>query len=290
MALESIYQDGGDMSSEAGGLLLQLRSEKTISIISFVDHLFKPLATLNSAIPKTSTTVVDLCPLVEATAKAIGELSVEGVLKDVKVSVQDLEKSGTHIQALTRDDERSLAFQLTKYKELILENLRQRLVDCSTALRCFYACLSQKKQVVDWKAVLPAVGLQYHEEIGSNLDAEWNIFRRLQEDLTSTAFLSSLLVQPHPAAMFPSLRDVFCHLLLLPITTATVERSFSALNRVLSSERNRLLPNHVNELMSITIEGPEVPDARDAIDVDRHVFNHFIAKAVQCYSKKPRRL
>lgn len=134
MALESIYQDGGDMSSEAGGLLLQLRSEKTIS---FVDRLFKPLATLNSAIQKTSTTAVDLCPLVEATAEAIGELSVEGVLKDVKVSVQDLEKSGTHIQALTRDDERSLALQLTKYKELILENLRQRLVNCSTALRCF---------------------------------------------------------------------------------------------------------------------------------------------------------
>lgn len=114
VALESIYQDGGDMSSEAGGLLLQLRSEKTIAIISFVDRLFKPLAALNNAIQKTSTTAVELCPLVEATTEAIAELSVEGVLKDVNTSVQDLEKSGTHIQALTRDDQRSLAFQLTK--------------------------------------------------------------------------------------------------------------------------------------------------------------------------------
>ncbi|CAN7945744.1 unnamed protein product [Ixodes hexagonus] len=210
VALESIYQHGGDMSSEAGGLLLQLRSEKTIAIISFVDRLFKPLASLNSAIQNTSTTAVDLCPLVEATTEAIVELSVEGVLRDVNTSVQHLEKSGTHIQALTPDDQKSLAFQLTKYKELILANLRERLVDRSTALRCFYASLSQKKQVVDWKAVLPAVGLRYDEEIASNLDAEWNIFRRLQEDLTCIRFLSSLLVQPHHAAMFPSLRDVFC--------------------------------------------------------------------------------
>lgn len=120
--------------------------------------------------------------------------------------------------------------------------------------------MSQKKQVVDWKAVLPAVGLRYDEEIGSNLDAEWNTFRRLQEDFTSAAFLSFLLGQPHHAATFPSLRDVFCHLLLLPITTATVERSFSALNRASSSERSCLLPNYVNELVSITIEDMEVSD------------------------------
>lgn len=173
------------MSSEAGGLLLELRSEKAISNIALVDRLFKPLATLNSAIEKTSTTAVALCPLVEATAEAVGELSLEGMLKDVKGIGEGPRESGTHIQALRRDDERSLAFQLTKYKELILDNLRQRFVDGSTALWCFSACLSQKKQVVDWKAVFPAIGLRYDEEIGSNLDAEWNIFRRLQEDLAS---------------------------------------------------------------------------------------------------------
>lgn len=104
--------------------MLQLRSKKTIAIISVVDRLFKPLASLNSVIQKTSTTAVDLCPLVEATTEAIAQLSVEGVLKDVNTSVQDLEKSGIRIQALTCDYQRSLALQLTKYKELILMNLR----------------------------------------------------------------------------------------------------------------------------------------------------------------------
>lgn len=291
LALESIYEDGADMSSEAGGLLLQLRSEKTIAVLTLVDRFLRPLASLNNAIQAATTTAVDLCPVIEATTEAIAEISVEAVLKEVRTSAEKLLENGTFIELLREENESNLTRQLTHYKDLILDNLRQRLVDPTRTLRSFYVCLSQKRESVNWREVLPAVGLPYDEEYGRNLDAEWNIFRRLNEDLTSTAFLSSLLVVPHLVAMFPRLQDVVGHLLLLPITTATVERSFSALNRVLSSERSRLLPNHVNELLSITIEGPEVPDARDATDDDRRAFMDFIAKVVRWYSsKKPRRM
>nr|XP_048709134.1 uncharacterized protein LOC125638024 isoform X3 [Caretta caretta] len=41
LALESIYQDGMDLSSEAGGLVLLLHSEKTIAILSlWLDLIF----------------------------------------------------------------------------------------------------------------------------------------------------------------------------------------------------------------------------------------------------------
>lgn len=290
LALESIYQDGADMSSEAGGLLLQLRSEKTIAIITLVDRFLGPLASLNNAIQATTTTAVDLCPVIEATTEAIAAISVEAALKEVRTSAEKLLENGTFVEVLTDENKSNLTRELNKYKALILDNLRQRLVDPTSTLRSFYMCLSQKQDAVNWREVLPAIGLPHDEEHARNLDAEWNIFRRLKEDLTSTAFLSSLLVVPHFVAMFPKLQDVVGHLLLLPITTATVERSFSSLNRVLSSERSRLLPNHVNELLSITIEGPELPDVRDATDNDRRVFQDFIAKVVGCYSKKPRRM
>ena len=45
-------------------------------------------------------------------------------------------------------------------------------------------------------------------------------------------------------------------ILLMPIGTAEVERSFSTMNRILRSERCRLLPEHVDILMKICIEGP----------------------------------
>ncbi|KAH1165636.1 hypothetical protein KIL84_023195 [Mauremys mutica] len=50
LALESIHQDRTDLRSEVGGLLLLLRSEKTIAILSLVILLMKPLGTLNNVI------------------------------------------------------------------------------------------------------------------------------------------------------------------------------------------------------------------------------------------------
>ena len=53
-------------------------------------------------------------------------------------------------------------------------------------------------------------------------------------------------------------------ILLMPIGTAEVERSFSTtMNRILRSERCHLLPEHVDILMKISIEGPGIPDVRD---------------------------
>jgi len=63
---------------------------------------------------------------------------------------------------------------------------------------------------------------------------------------------------------FPNLRRLAQKMLLLPIGTATVERFFSTLNRILNYERCRLLPNHVDMLMKISIDGPEVPDVRSS--------------------------
>nr|XP_050052428.1 uncharacterized protein LOC126548326 [Dermacentor andersoni] len=58
----------------------------------------------------------------------------------------------------------------------------------------------------------------------------------------------------------------------------------SSLNRVSSSEGSR--PNHVDELLSITTEGPELPDARDATDNDRRNFYRFYCKS----GGKPRQM
>jgi len=84
------------------------------------------------------------------------------------------------------------------------------------------------------------------------------------------------------------LHDIY-KLLLLPIGTATVERSFSTMNRILNSKRCRLLPEHTCQLMQLAVEGPCVPDVRDAKEDDLTVFNEFLEKAYRMWMAKPRR-
>nr|XP_048697845.1 uncharacterized protein LOC125632943 [Caretta caretta]XP_048697846.1 uncharacterized protein LOC125632943 [Caretta caretta]XP_048697847.1 uncharacterized protein LOC125632943 [Caretta caretta]XP_048697848.1 uncharacterized protein LOC125632943 [Caretta caretta]XP_048697849.1 uncharacterized protein LOC125632943 [Caretta caretta]XP_048697851.1 uncharacterized protein LOC125632943 [Caretta caretta] len=290
LALESIYQRGMDLSSEAGGLLLILHSEKTIAILSLLSLLLKPLGSLNNAIQASATTVVDLCPAREATFGSIRELSIEKVLEEAKTSVQKLTNEGICTESLSEEDKKCLLRQLKKYTALILKNLQQRLLDSTHHLRSFYRSLSYKTLTAEWSEARPAMGLPCAQDKIENSNTEWNIIRRMNEDLTSTSFLSSLVARPNLCALFPGMKEVGIHLLLLPVTTATAERSFSSLTRILCSERSRLLPDPVNELVSVSIEEMEVPDPWEATKDERMAFKKFINRVVQNYNKKPRRM
>ena len=61
------------------------------------------------------------------------------------------------------------------------------------------------------------------------------------------------------------------------------------MNRILNSERRRLLPGHTCQLMQLAAEGPCVPDVREAKEEDLAVFNEFLEKAYKMWLAKPRR-
>ena len=58
--------------------------------------------------------------------------------------------------------------------------------------------------------------------------------------------------------------------------TATVERSFSTINRIATRLRKRLLPEHLRDAMLVSSEGSS--------------FNDFATIVYLWHSKKPRRL
>lgn len=123
----------------------------------------------------------------------------------------------------------------------------------------------------------------------ADLDSEWKILRRLQGDLSSQDSLITLATSPDKCAMFPVFSSAVSKLLLLPVGTATVERSFSTMNRILNSERCRLLPGHTCQLMQLAVEGLQVPDVRDAEEEDVAAFNNFLDKAYRLWLAKPHR-
>jgi len=104
------------------------------------------------------------------------------------------------------------------------------------------------------------------------------MIRRLQGDLSSQDSLVTLATSPDKCAMFPVFLSAVSKLLLLPVGTATVERSFSTMNRILNGERCRLLPGRTCQLMQLAVEGLQVPNVRDAEEEDVAAFNNFLDK------------
>ena len=104
--------------------------------------------------------------------------------------------------------------------------------------------LMTKPDTADFKIIAAILGVS-EAELGS----EWRILRRLPEDLHNQESLIRLATSPERAAMFPAFSSAVKKLLLLPIGSASVERSFSTIYRIVSSKRSRLLPDHTCQLM-----------------------------------------
>jgi hypothetical protein len=61
-------------------------------------------------------------------------------------------------------------------------------------------------------------------------------------------------------SVFPAVSKLTVKLLVTPIKTTFVERSFSNLNRIVTDTRSRLLPINQGCLLRLSIEGPREPD------------------------------
>jgi hAT family C-terminal dimerisation region len=101
--------------------------------------------------------------------------------------------------------------------------------------------------------------------------------------------LVDLGISVEKSALFPLFCRVARLLVLLPLGTATVERSFSTLNWILNSQRCRSSPEHVSQLMLLSVESQPIPDVRDAMDDDTLTTDALIGAAYSHWLKKPRK-
>ena len=116
------------------------------------------------------------------------------------------------------------------------------------------------------------------------------LYSRLPGNIESQESLLMLACGDERKSMFPALSQVATRILLLPVGTAGVERTFSTMNRILCSERSRLLPCHVDSLMKISIEGPKIPRIRGSSEEANHDhYNQCIDTAYNSWLTKPRR-
>ena len=108
--------------------------------------------------------------------------------------------------------------------------------------------------------------------------------------LSAPTALMGLASSAQKRAMFPAFSMAATRLLLLPLGTANVEKSFSTLNRILCTKRCRLNAEHVRHLMLLSVEDIAVPDIRNATADNEAAFNKLLDKAYTLWLQKPRRV
>jgi len=160
--------------------------------------------------------------------------------------------AGVHVE---NDDMPDMKGITRKYVKSITNNPKARFSDDVGKVAQLQGVLKAKADT-SFAAVAALFGIPE-----TDLNYEWQFLRRLPMDLSTSDSLTKLYTQLEKRALLPSFSMLARKIML--IGTAEVGRSFSTINRILRSECCRLLPEHVDILMKISIEGPGTPDVRD---------------------------
>ena len=95
---------------------------------------------------------------------------------------------------------------------------------------------------------------------GDEAKAEWRFFCKVlfkeYSNISMDKVFSNLLTNDTIGAAFPNLVTLASLAVILPVTTASVERSFSDMKLIKTRLRNRLGEESLDQTMRICIEGP----------------------------------
>jgi len=146
------------------------------------------------------------------------------------------------------------------------------------------AILCNTQQPADFSTVARILSVS-----ATDLQPECKILSRLPGDRDITGSMLDLALSADKVAMLPAFSTAI-HKLAIPTgNRSTVERSFSTMNYILCSCHCCLPPDHVCQLMQLSIEGSEVPDVRDGTDEQETTLNAFLDKSYKKWLELPRR-
>ena len=109
--------------------------------------------------------------------------------------------------------------------------------------------------------------------ISPEIQAEWRTFRSLltkKPESDSASQLKELVTNEMLYTMFPNLHKMATICLTIPVSTASVERSFSKMKLIKTRLRNSLGECSLSHLMKISIESPEKltdSDLEEIVDI-----------------------
>ena len=226
LALESIYADAADLSCDAGGLLLELKNAQTLYLICVLHHIFQPLARLSMALQTKDASISTSMALVKTTISGIKDFSPEAVENDVPATMSKLKDAGISTSPLNE----CVKTGANQFIQHVVTNLEMRFSDDVSSLCSLHEILKQRIPTPDFSNIAKVLRASSQE-----MQKEWEFIRRLDGDLSSEEQMVAIAMSSQYSKMYPTFSGALRRLLLLPVGTATVERSFSTLNCILTS-------------------------------------------------------
>ncbi|XP_064624543.1 uncharacterized protein C17orf113-like [Lineus longissimus] len=290
-SLEHFHADSGD--PEAKGVLKTMNTLKFVAMIHIMSDLLEPVTRLSRVMQaKTLDNTylkceVSMCE--EALEALLANPAQGGNAKNIKQACENLD-----IPCTDESLDQFLTTKATPYISTVLNNIQSRFSQAShllVAMSIFNPKLiptvdrladygnQQIETLLEFYGAPTTEILQVRNEedqsatVGPDVDpgetrTEWRALKKLlaseYKELSAQEVLQDLTKSEMGPVLYPNLTTLMTIALCLPVSTATVERSFSDMKMIKTRLRNRLSAKNLDHLMRISIEGPPM----SAVDFD----------------------
>ncbi len=299
ITLEHIVNERDEYSSEAFGLLSILQDQSIAFILYSLEPILEALSILSKSIQAKNGDFYQLEQSMMATVLRLQELKSIGIneYQDIFDIINKRKKMFNNQKRTTRSKSNDINLQdifndkIIKFIDEIILNITRRFesnvlkfLNCFRIFDVSEATNDERYGVEE----INTIKRQYPNDFNDDLVAEWKVFRKYlftqkqQQQQTSTILTQrqqciNLVKNGILKEIYPQLSLAAEIFLCAPISTATVERDFSAMNRILCDLRNRLTTEHLEQLMKISIEGPTALDD----DLKNSVINFWKSKKIR---------
>ena len=277
-ALESIYETSHE--PEALGLSKALKKQSTISAIYMLNHLLPQVAKLSRTLQAENLDLSRISSLVDATLCTLDDTVLPAANWVLELLDEQEHLKETAGVTLTLADIQVFQEEAGKpFVAQLKENISSRFASSSEIISSF-SIFDPRKAPKDnlsqygeeevqtllshYGAEKPAetlLGEQKTREgiISSDIITEWKTFRQLfvsKPQVNMTSQLKDLALDEMLTTLFPNLSKIAKISLTIPVSTASVERSFSQMKLIKTRLRSSLSDKSLSNLMKIAIESP----------------------------------
>ena len=261
--------------------LKEFQKRNTMAAIFLLDYTLPQVAKLSKTLQTENLDLSIISSLVDATLHTLDDavLPAANWVLELLDKCEDLEKA-TGVK-ITSEDIKS--FQETAAKPFIAHlknNISSQFSSSGDVLSAFsifdrrkvpsnnsedlssYGEDSIKTLVAHYGVEKTAGTLQGEEKvkekiISDDVTTEWKTFQQFMSKANMKLQLKGLVTNDMLTAMFPNLSTLGNICLSIPVSTTSVERSFSQMKLLKTHLRNHLSDSSLSHLMKIAIESPD---------------------------------
>lgn len=273
---EEIYDEKGD--AEAHGIAILLAKYETVACIYMLCDVLHTVAKLQGSLQAKEIDLASVPAMVESTTKRLMELK-ENVntstwFKNHSLVFTDAAQLGAKNIVVTEEEKDFFLRKVYRpYVQSVVDHLNGRMesTDLISAMSVFdprhlpeteykladYG-IEKIRTLVNFYSV--AQKIQFQGDVGisqpdidaEDTESEWKLFRRVifvrYKDTSLQQVLSAMIGSGDSdiATAFPNLAKVAAIVVVLPVTTATVERTFSSMKLIKTRLRSKLVRTHLN--------------------------------------------